>query len=199
MLRTLFFGTSLALCSWACAAPVKTVDFDTLTHPDSGVGPAVRVYQEAGPGGFTLLRIPVDGDASSLGNHFHTVAGNGSLGHSNHTAAQFFSDDGSPFLYFLGNYTGNSASTYAPDWSSARNFALLSFTVLQLEGVYQLKASNGAVITIDHVGTYSGPSVAAFKNILWYRHDYVAPDLGWMVVDDIKVVQSPQLIGPLGG
>ncbi len=182
----------VAALSAVASAQSYTVDFDTLTHPATGVGPSQRVYQEAGPGGFTLIRIADPNDASTQGNHFHTVAGNGSAGHANSTAAEFFSDDGSPFLYFLGDYTGTSNATYAPNLATARPFTLTAFTILSLSGTFALTASNGSTLAIDHAGTYAGATLAGFQNILSYRHDYTGATDGNMVVDDIAVQAVPE-------
>ena len=188
---------SLALAATALSAVASaqsyTVDFDTLATPPAGnVGPAQRVYQEAGPGGFTLLRIADPSDASTLGNHFHTTLGNGSSGHANTTAAEFFSDDGSPFMYYLGDYSGTTNATYAPVTSTERAFSLTSFTILSLSGTYALTASNGSTLAIDHTGIYTGTALAGFQNILSYRHDYTGATDGYMVVDDIKVQAAPE-------
>lgn len=196
-MNNVFKLSSLALVATALSAVASaqsyTVDFDTITTPPAGqVGSAVQAYQENGPGAFTLLRVADPTDLSSYGDHFHPILGNGSAGHANTTAAEFFSDDGSPFLYFLGNYSGTSANNYAPIASTARAFSLTSFAILSLSGTYALTASNGSVLNIDHAGTYGGAALTGFQNILSYRHDYTGTTNGYMVVDDIKVQAVPE-------
>lgn len=180
-----------------------TIDFDTLTHPATGVGSSVRVYQEYGPGSFTLLRIPDAGDPATYGNHFHTVPGLGSPGHINSTAAIFFSDDGSPFLYFLGDYSGTTNSTYAPIPQSFKPFDLVSFTVLSMsQGPYVLTSSTGATIVIDHPGVYNAATtnLTGFRNIMSFRHEYAGAFDGNMVIDNIVIQRRfPAIIGiPIG-
>ena len=181
-----------ALSNGAALAQTYVTDFDTLTSPDQGVGGSYQVYQEDGPGGFTVIRIADPNDDATLGNHFHTIRGNGSSGHPNMTAANFFSDDGSPILYFLGDYTGTNKNDWAPDFSTARAFSLTSFTILDLEGEYTLTASNGSSLVIDHTGTYDGALLSGFQNIMSFQHDYTGSVDGSMVIDDISVNAVPE-------
>ena len=199
-----------------------TINFDTLSHPATGVGPANRVYQEFGPGSFTLLRIPdtSGNNPATYGDHFHTVAGNGdpsTTDPSYATAAAFFSDDGEPFFNFNGNYTGTSTANYAPDFTTATPFSLTSFDVLSLTGSYELTAATtlagaeglyntfgmpttGATLTIDHTGVYNlanTPALAGFQNILGYRQDY--PDAlntgdGVLYLDDVTIQTAPAAV-----
>lgn len=195
----------------AQSSPV-TINFDTLSHPVTGVGPATRVYQEFGPGSFTLLRIAdtSGGNPASYGAHFHTVAGNSDPSNpaSDHqTAAEFFSDDGEPFFSFYGDYKGTSTANYAPSFSTAKTFSLTSFDVLDLAGTFQLTASAsdpasldafsftgpGPTLTIDHTGIYNlanTPGLAGFQNILAYRQDYTGTVDGHLVLDDITITPA---------
>lgn len=193
----------------AQSSPV-TIDFDTLSHPPTGVGPATRVYQEYGPGSFTLIRIPdtSGNNPATYGDHFHTVAGNSDPSNpplAYQTAAEFFSDDGEPFFSFDGDYTGTSTANYAPSFSTAKTFSLTSFDVLSVVGTFELTAASdptslagldntfaqpttGAMLTIDHAGIYNlanTPALAGFQNILGYRQDYTALTDGDLVIDDI--------------
>ena len=192
-----------------------TINFDTLSHPATGVGPANRVYQEFGPGSFTLLRIPdtSGNNPASYGDHFHTVAGNSDPSNppaANQTAAAFFSDDGEPFFDFDGDYTGTGSANYTPDFTTAKAFSLVSFDVVSLVGTYQFTAgpkladaeglydtfgmpATGATLTIDHTGVYdlaNTPALAGFHDILGYRQDYpdaLNTDDGYLYLDDITV------------
>lgn len=202
-------GLLAAASATPALAQAQTINFDTLTSPATGVGPAQRVYQEYGPGTFTIIRIP---DASgsnpaSYGDHFHTVAGLGSAGNPNSTAAEFFSDDGQPILYFDGNYTGTSSADYAPSFSTAKSFSLTSFNILSLTGTFQLTATAanpaglftfapptaGNTLTIDHTGVYNlanTPGLSGFQNILAFRHDYTGTTDGSMIIDDITITPA---------
>jgi hypothetical protein len=199
-----------------------TINFDTLSHPVTGVGPANRVYQEFGPGSFTLLRIPdtSGNNPATYGDHFHTVAGNSDPSNppvSYQTAAAFFSDDGEPFFDFDGNYTGTSSANYTPDFTTAQPFSLTSFDVVGLMGTYQFTAgpaladaeglyntfgmpATGATLTIDHTGIYdlaNTPALAGFQNILGYRQDYPAAlntGDGYLYLDDITIQTAPAAV-----
>jgi len=199
----------LAASAAPALAQAQTINFDTLTSPATGVGPAVRAYQEYGPGTFTIIRIPDAGGSNpaSYGDHFHTVAGNGSAGNPNATAAEFFSDDGQPILYFDGNYTGTSSADYAPNFSTAKSFSLTSFNILSLTGTFQLTATAanpaglfafapptaGNTLTIDHAGIYNlanTPGLSGFQNIMAFRHDYTGTTDGSMIIDDITITPT---------
>lgn len=207
VLAGLIFLTGVAP---ALADGPVTVDFDTLSHPVTGVGPANRVYQEYGAGSFTLIRIPDQSGSNpgTFGDHFHTVAGNSdpsSPPADHQTAAAFFSDDGEPFFNFDGDYTGTSSANYAPSLSTAKTFSLNSFYVVNLVGTFQFTAASdparlaslyntfaqpltGPTLTIDHTGLYTlanTPGLAAFQNILGYRQDYTAATDGYLYLDDI--------------
>lgn len=177
-----------------------TIDFDTLNH----ASPAQRVYQEDGPGGFTMIRIPDESDPATFGNHFHVTDGNSSPGHSESSAAEFASDDGAPFLYYFGDYTGNSNSTYAPDLGTFKPFSLDGFEILALEeGPFVLTSSSGATLNIDHVGIYNAGNsdLSGFQGIQSFRHDYAGSVEGGMVIDDIRVtspVPEPATLIALG-
>lgn len=224
MNKITLFSQAAALALFAAAGtPVlaqvgpttTTINFDTLSHPVTGVGPANRVYQEFGPGSFTLIRIPDSSGSNpaTYGDHFHTVAGNGDPSTTDPayaTAAAFFSDDGEPFFNFNGNYTGTSTANYAPDFTTAKVFGLTSFNVISLVGTYQFTAATtlagaaglyntfgmpttGATLTIDHTGIYNlanTPALAGFQNILGYRQDYPAAlntGDGYLYLDDITI------------
>ena len=159
-------------------AAAQTVNFDDLTHPLNGVGAARTAYTQ---NGFTLLRIPDPADPASYGNHFHTTAGLGTPGLPNTTAAEFFSDDGAPIRYYLGNYVGTGAGNYAVGTQTP--FNLVSLNVLEINGAFTLTAANGQTQVLDHAGIYHFG--AAFAGILEFRHDYNGSTDGDMIVDDI--------------
>ena len=175
--QTAAFGIMLSF-GLACGLAAQTVNFDDLTAPATGVGAAYTAYTQ---NGFSLLRIPDPTDPASFGNHFHTTAGLGTPGLPNRTAAEFFSDDGAPIRYYLGNYTGTGASNYAV--GTQRPFNLVSINVLEVNGAFTLTAANGQTQVIDHAGIYTFG--AAFAGILEFRHDYTVTADGDMILDDL--------------
>ena len=172
--------SSLLALAAATGAQAQTVNFDDLTSPASGVGASKQAYTQYG---FTILRIPDPADPASYGNHFHTTAGLGTPGLPNTTAAEFFSDDGAPIRYYLGNYVGTSAGNYAVGTQSP--FSLLSFDVLTLDGSFLLTSSTGATLAIDHAGIYDVSGMAGFQNILEFQHTYTGTNDGQMTLDNL--------------
>ena len=174
-MKTIFKAAlAVVLCSLKQGGAVaQTVDFSNLTHPVTGVGPARQAYTQ---NGFSLLRIADPNDPATNDTHFHTSAGSG-----NKTSADFFSDDGAPFLYFLGQILGSDASDYQAGTKTA--FNLKSFSVFQIDGQFTLTSSLGATQIIDHPGVYAFG--AGFAGITEFRHDYTGASDGNMILDSL--------------
>ncbi len=163
--------SGLILGGLAAVSAAQTVDFSNLTHPIAGVGSSNPAYTQ---NGFSLLRIADPADPATNVNHFHTVAGS-----HGKTSADFFSDDGSPFRYFLGPILGSDASNYQTGPQTP--FNLKTFTVFRINTQFTLTSSLGVKQVIDQPGVYTFG--AGFAGITEFQHSFTGDFDGDMIVD----------------